>query len=166
MRPARTIATALSIIVAGCAPRPHIVATQSMALVPQQRTLAIAVDADTPLAFGLGAESVARAAQEAGFVIPQSGRVQYRLYLSAAIHPSKTGGLIPSIPPGQGEGSWLAHPRQSVLGAHNVARVTAVLVDVPRNREVWRGTAWRRSSKAAASVPGLTASVLAKLPRA
>lgn len=164
-RSAFSIAVALSVMVAGCAPRPHIIATQSTPLLPQARTLGIAVDADAPLAFGLDAKSVARAAQEAGFVTPRSGRERYRLYLSAAIQPSRIGSLIPPTSPEQRGGSWLAHPQRSVLGPHTIARVTAVLVDVPQNREVWRGTAWRRSSNAAASVPGLVASVLAKLPR-
>ena len=162
----RALAAILLAMTGGCAQQAHIVAAQSTALAPQPRTLGIAVDAEAPLAFGLDAKTAERAAKDAGFVLIQSGRMQYRLYLSAAVHPSKVGGLIPSASPEKGHDSWFARPHRSLLGGRNVARVTAVLIDVPHNREVWRATAWRRTGKASASVPALAASLLAKLPRA
>jgi hypothetical protein len=129
---------------------------------PEPRTLALALDQQEKLPFGLSSDRVAAAAVQAGFTM-QDDNPRYRLALTAAAGSSDAGSYLPGERP-----SWVARPDRSwrthfVKG--RVLRVTAVLIEAGANREVWRGTGTLRTADPKAAAPALVEEVLAKLPK-
>jgi hypothetical protein len=117
-----------------------------------------------PFSIALGA--VADAAKKAGFTITAENP-RYRLILTAAAETADAGSYIP---PTEARASrfWVARPDHSLrarFAGNHILRVTAVLIDTPANREVWRGTGTLRTSHPEASAPALSSEILARLPR-
>lgn len=156
--------TLLGICLSGCASAPHVAAFQE-APMSGPRTLALAIEKDEILPFGIRRDDVARAAAQAGFVEATDAPPRYRLYLTAAAGTSAGGSFLPNAkrPPdwvARADTSWRA---RAAGGA--TMRVTAVLVEVAANREIWRGAGTARTRDTATAARDLVEQLLAKLPR-
>lgn len=153
---------------AGCASAPHISAYQEAMLAPAPRTLALAIEPDEALPFGIARSDLIRGAEQAGFVIGSDAPPRYRLYLTAAAGSAGAGTYLPAAetrtPPELVARS--DHSLRGRVGGGGVMRITAVLVDTVVNREVWRGTGTMRSRALATAAHDLVGQLLAKLPRA
>jgi hypothetical protein len=165
LRPILAFAACLNL--AACASTSHVTAFQEAPIPSAPRTLALALDQDETLPFGLSSETVAASAARAGFTM-QRDNPRYRLVLTAAAGSSDAGSYLPAAE-ASARPNWVARPDRSWRARFEkgrVLRVTAVLVDASTNREVWRGTGTLRTSDPRAAARELTDEVLAKLPRA
>ena len=164
LRPILAFAACLALT--ACASTSHVSAFQEAPIPPAPRTLALALDQDEQLPFGLSSDAVAAAAARAGFTMQGDGP-RYRLALTAAAGSSDAGSYLPGAEVGA-RPNWVARPDRSWrtrFARGRVLRVTAVLIDTSTNREVWRGTGTLRTAEPKTAAVELVAEVLAKLPK-
>jgi hypothetical protein len=157
----------LVVILAGCAASPTMEFKQSLALRPSPRTLAVESSEDVPLPPQLS-ETVRRQAAKAGFAVEQGHSTQYLLYLAVSVSAPRVRGLAPADDSAVPATSPAAPPRRTIgsrLRGGSVSRVTAVLIDVAADREVWRGTGSLQTKRPADALPLLGERILAEMPR-
>jgi len=164
----RMHAAALSacILLTGCASDSHVSAFQEAPIAASPRALTLALQDGERLPFGIGADRIAAAAARAGFELRED-RPSYRLTVTAAEGASDAGTYLPATRADSSH-SWVARPHRdwrTRFAGGRVLRVSAVLIDMADNREVWRGTATRATADPSAAAPELVDELLAKLPR-
>ena len=159
------LAAVACVALAACASAPHITAFQEHQIVAPPRGMALALDQDEKLPFGIAPDLVADAATKAGFILGGDAP-RYRLALTAAAGASDAGSYLPADET-KARANWVArsdHSWRARFAGGRVLRITAVLIDSDGNREVWRGTGTLRTSDPRGAAPELTREVLAKLP--
>src|SRR6187402_1995909 len=93
---------------AGCASTSHVSAFQEAVIPSAPRTLALALDRDEKLPFGIAPTAIAAAATRAGFVLDETAP-RYRLSLTAASGSSRAGSFLPAAD-AKGAPNWVARP--------------------------------------------------------
>ena len=154
-----------STVLGACASTSHVTAFQERPVQAPPRRVALALDQGETLPFGIAPDLIADMAARAGFEL-SSDAPRYRLALTGAMGATDAGSYLPAAN-GAPRPSWVARPdrnwRARFAGGH-VLRITAVLIDVGDNREVWRGTGTLRTSDPRGTAPELVREVLARLP--
>jgi hypothetical protein len=154
------------LLLAACASTSHVTAFQEAPLAPTPRVLTLALQDGESLPFGITADAVAAAAAGAGYVLG-GDHPRYRLALTAASGASDSASYLPGAQD-KASHNWVARSDRSWrarFAGGRVLRVSAVLIDMQDNREVWRGTGTLRTADPKAAARELMAEVLAQLPR-
>jgi len=166
IRRSHAAALLMCLLLAACASDSHVVAFQEAPIAAPRRVVTLALQGGETLPFGISSERIAVAVGRAGFVL-RDDRPGYRLALTAASGRSEAGDYLPETQ-GNAPRAWVARPdrhwRTRFAGGH-ILRVSAVLIDMADNREVWRGTATLPTRDPKTAAPELVDELLAKLPR-
>lgn len=154
------------LLVGACASNSHVTAFQEAPIASGAHAVTLALQDGENLPFGVTPERIAQTVGRAGYEV-RDDHALYRLALTAASGAADSGSYLPGAQDSLSH-RWVGRPDRSWrarFAGGRILRVSAVLIDMQDNREVWRGTATLRTADPKAAAPELLDEVLAKLPR-